>query len=102
MVRECGSCSFLWRGVVKRLKLAMPMRSLRVCCIAWAISTFLCNWRGKRLSQPRVTLSKGLVDEWHPAIAKAVLKNWHVNDAVCDAVGMQADGPCGAVGTSNH
>ena len=34
------------------------MRSLRVCSIAWAISTFLCNW--------------------------------HVKDAVCEAVGMQA------------
>jgi hypothetical protein len=38
-----------------------------------------------------VTLSKNLVDAWHPAIAKAVLKNWRVNDAVCDAIGMQAD-----------
>jgi HD-like signal output (HDOD) protein len=31
------------------------------------------------------------VDAWHPRIAKAVLKNWRVNDAVCEAVGMQAD-----------
>jgi hypothetical protein len=32
------------------------------------------------------------VDAWHPAIAKAVLKNWHVNDAVCEAVGMGVRG----------
>jgi hypothetical protein len=38
-----------------------------------------------------VSLSKNLVDAWHPAIAKSVLRNWRVNDAVCDAVGMQAD-----------
>jgi HD-like signal output (HDOD) protein len=42
-------------------------------------------------SRRRVTLSKDLIDAWHPAIAKAVLQNWHVNDAVCEAVGMQAD-----------
>jgi HD-like signal output (HDOD) protein len=39
----------------------------------------------------RVVLSNDLVDAWHPAIAKAVLKNWRIGEEVCEAVGAQAD-----------
>jgi HD-like signal output (HDOD) protein len=42
-------------------------------------------------SSPRVPLSAALVDAWHPAIAKAVLKNWQMDEAVCEAVGAQAE-----------
>lgn len=28
---------------------------------------------------------------WHPVIAKAVLKNWQMDEAVCEAVGAQAE-----------
>jgi HD-like signal output (HDOD) protein len=38
-----------------------------------------------------VVLSNDLVDAWHPMIAKAVLKNWRMSEAVCEAVGAQAD-----------
>jgi HD-like signal output (HDOD) protein len=39
----------------------------------------------------RVTLSNDLVDAWHPAIAKAVLKNWGMSQEVCEAVGAQEE-----------
>jgi HD-like signal output (HDOD) protein len=39
----------------------------------------------------RVVLSHDLVDAWHPAIAKAVLKNWRISEEVCEAVSAQAD-----------
>jgi HD-like signal output (HDOD) protein len=39
----------------------------------------------------RVVLCNDLVDAWHPAIAKAVLKNWRIGEEVCEAVGAQAD-----------
>lgn len=42
-------------------------------------------------AQSRALISPNLIDAWHPAIAKAVLKNWHINDAVCEAVGAQAE-----------
>ena len=42
-------------------------------------------------SSPQVPLNAALVDAWHPAIAKAVLKNWQMDEAVCEAVGAQAD-----------
>jgi HD-like signal output (HDOD) protein len=41
-------------------------------------------------SRPQVPLNAALVDAWHPAIAKAVLKNWQMDEAVCEAVGAQA------------
>ena len=46
-----------------------------------------CASQGR--SRPPVPLSLALVDAWHPAIAAAVLKNWHVDPAVCEAVGAQ-------------
>jgi HD-like signal output (HDOD) protein len=39
----------------------------------------------------QVPLNAALVDAWHPAIAKAVLKNWQMDEAVCEAVGAQAE-----------
>jgi len=36
-------------------------------------------------------LDNALVDEWHPVIAKAVLKNWAISATVGDAVGAQTD-----------
>jgi HD-like signal output (HDOD) protein len=42
-------------------------------------------------SRPQVPLNAALVEAWHPAIAKAVLRNWQMDEAVCEAVGAQAD-----------
>jgi HD-like signal output (HDOD) protein len=42
-------------------------------------------------SRPQVPLNTALVEAWHPAIAKAVLRNWQMDEAVCEAVGAQAD-----------
>jgi HD-like signal output (HDOD) protein len=36
-------------------------------------------------------LDSALVNEWHPVIAKAVLKNWEISETVCDAVRAQND-----------
>jgi HD-like signal output (HDOD) protein len=48
-----------------------------------------CAGSGK--SRPQIVLSSQLFDAWHPAIAKALLKNWHISEAICEAVGAQAD-----------
>jgi HD-like signal output (HDOD) protein len=39
----------------------------------------------------QVPLNPALVEAWHPAIAKAVLKNWQMDESVCEAVGAQAE-----------
>jgi len=42
-------------------------------------------------SRPPIVLTDDLVDTWHPIIGRAVLKNWQMSEAVCEAVGEQAD-----------
>ena len=78
-------------AVVKRLKLAMP--DAFVAGLLHRVGHFyiLVQLARQDASRAPVFLSKNLVDAWQPAIGKSVLKNWRVNDAVCDAVGMQAD-----------
>jgi HD-like signal output (HDOD) protein len=78
-------------AVVKRLKLAMPDAFAAGLLHRVGHLYILVQLARQEASRPPVSLSKNLVDAWHPAIAKSVLKNWGVNDAVCDAVGMQAD-----------
>jgi HD-like signal output (HDOD) protein len=78
-------------AVDKRLKLAMPDAFVAGLLHRVGYLYILVQLASQEASRPRVTLSKDLVDAWHPVIAKAVLKNWRVNDAVCEAVGMQAD-----------
>jgi HD-like signal output (HDOD) protein len=49
----------------------------------------LVQCMGQGPSGQGVVLSNDLVDAWHPAIAKAVLKNWRMSEEVCEAVGAQ-------------
>jgi HD-like signal output (HDOD) protein len=42
-------------------------------------------------SKQRLVLSDDLIDAWHPIIGSAVLKNWQMSAAVCEAVGAQAE-----------
>jgi HD-like signal output (HDOD) protein len=78
-------------AVVKRLKLSLP--DAFVAGLLHRVGHFYILVQFARLdslrrgSQP----TKDLVASWHPVIGKAVLKNWHINDAVCEAVGMQSD-----------
>jgi HD-like signal output (HDOD) protein len=78
-------------ALVKRLKLAVP--DAFVAGLLHRVGHFYILVQLARQEAPRspVSLSRNLVDAWHPAIGKSVLKNWRVNDAVCEAVGMQAD-----------
>jgi HD-like signal output (HDOD) protein len=78
-------------AVAKRLKLVMP--DAFVAGLLHRVGHFyiLVQLARREVPRPPLSLSKNLVHAWHPAIAKSVLKNWRVNDAVCDAVGMQAD-----------
>ena len=50
------------------------------------------------LPRPPIVLRSDLVQEWHPRIGKAVLENWHISQAVCEAVGAQADVDTGSAG----
>jgi HD-like signal output (HDOD) protein len=103
-----GSLDALWSdsvavahfcdAVVKRLKLAMP--DAFVAGLLHRVGHFyiLVQLARQESSHPSVSLSRNLVEEWHPAIGKAVLKNWRLSDAVCDTVGRQADVPAAPAG----
>src|SRR3981081_1516410 len=78
-------------AVVKRLKLAMTDAFAAGLLHRVGHLYILVQLARQEASGPRIALGRDIVDAWHPVIAKAVLKNWHVNDAVCEAVAMQAD-----------
>jgi HD-like signal output (HDOD) protein len=78
-------------AVVKRLKLTMPDAFVAGLLHRVGHLYILVQLARQDASRAPVSLNKNLVDAWHPVIAKSVLKNWRVDDAVCEAVGMQAD-----------
>jgi HD-like signal output (HDOD) protein len=78
-------------AVVKKLKLSMPDAFAAGLLHRVGHLYILVQLTKQEASRSPVSLSRSLVDAWHPTIAKAVLKNWQVDDAVCEAVGMQAD-----------
>jgi HD-like signal output (HDOD) protein len=78
-------------AVVKRSKLPMPDAFVAGLLHRVGHLYILVQVARQEPSRPPVLLSRKLVDAWHPAIAKSVLKNWHVDDTVCEAVGRQAD-----------
>jgi HD-like signal output (HDOD) protein len=78
-------------AVVKRLKLSMPDAFAAGLLHQVGHFYILVQFARQESSRSRAQPTKALVDSWHPAIGKAVLKNWHFNDAVCEAVGMQSD-----------
>jgi HD-like signal output (HDOD) protein len=86
-------------AVAKRLKLAMPNAFVAGLLHRVGYLYILVQLARQEASRPPVFLSRKLVDAWHPAIGKAVLKNWHVDDAVCEAVGKQADVLAGSSGS---
>jgi len=78
-------------AVAKRSKLAMPEAFVAGLLHRVGHLYILVQLARQDGSRAPVSLSKSLVDAWQPAIGEAVLRNWRVNDAVCNAVGMQAE-----------
>ena len=78
-------------ALAKRLKLGMPDAFAAGLLHRVGHLYILIQLARQDASRPRIALGRDLVDTWHPKIANAVLKNWHVNAAVCEAVALQAD-----------
>jgi len=78
-------------ALAKRLKLGMPDAFAAGLLHRVGHLYILVQLARLEESRRRIPLGKDLLDAWHPTIAKAVLKNWHVNAAVCEAVGMQSE-----------
>jgi HD-like signal output (HDOD) protein len=88
---ECVTVAHFSEAVAKRGSLPFPVAF--AAGLLHGIGRFYILVQSARpgTSRPQVPLSAALVDAWHPAIAKAVLKNWQMDEEVCEAVGAQAE-----------
>jgi HD-like signal output (HDOD) protein len=88
---ECVTVAHFSDVIAKRTSLAFP--GAFAAGLLHGIGRFyiLAQSSKQGTSHPTVPLNAALVDAWHPVIAKAVLKNWQMDEAVCEAVGAQAE-----------
>jgi HD-like signal output (HDOD) protein len=88
---ECVTVAHFTEAVAKRS--SPPLPGAFAAGLLHGIGRFyiMVQAAKQETSIPQVPLNPALVDAWHPAIAKAVLKNWQIDEAVCEAVGAQAE-----------
>ena len=88
---ECVTVAHFSEAVAKRSSLPFP--GAFAAGLLHGIGRFyILVQSAKQGASPRPgAWNAGLVDAWHPAIAKAVLKNWQMDEAVCEAVGAQTE-----------
>jgi HD-like signal output (HDOD) protein len=88
---ECVTVAHFSEAVAKRSSLPFP--GAFAAGLLHGIGRFyiLVQSAKQGTSHSQVPLNAALVDAWHPAIAKAVLKNWQMDEAVYEAVGAQAE-----------
>jgi HD-like signal output (HDOD) protein len=86
---ECVTVAHFSEAVAKRKSLPLP--GAFAAGLLHGIGRFYILVQRTSQGASQVPLNAALVDAWHPAIAKAVLKNWQMDEAVCEAVGAQAD-----------
>jgi HD-like signal output (HDOD) protein len=88
---ECVTVAHFSEAVAKRGSLKFP--GAFAAGLLHGIGRFyiLVQSAKQGRSRPQVPLNAALVDAWHPAIARAILKNWRMDEAVCEAVGAQSE-----------
>jgi HD-like signal output (HDOD) protein len=85
---ECVTVAHFSEAIAKRS--AQPFPGAFAAGLLHGIGRFYILVQSAK-SHSQVPLNGALVDAWHPAIAKAVLKNWQMDEVVCEAVGAQAE-----------
>jgi HD-like signal output (HDOD) protein len=86
---ECVTVAHFSEAVAKRRSLPFP--GAFAAGLLHGIGRFYILVQSASQGASQVPLNAALVEAWHPAIAKAVLKNWEMDEAVCEAVGAQAE-----------
>ena len=86
---ECVTVAHFAEAVAKRS--ALPFPGAFAAGLLHGIGRFYILVQSASQGTSQVPLNAALVDAWHPAIAKAVLRNWQMDEAVCEAVGAQAE-----------
>ena len=87
---DCISVAHFCNAVAKRSSLAIP-EAFAAGLLHRVGDMYILVQSNKQASFRGRGLDSALVNEWHPVIAKAVLKNWKISDMVCDAVCAQTD-----------
>jgi HD-like signal output (HDOD) protein len=86
---ECVTVAHFSEAVAKRHSLLFP--GAFAAGLLHGIGRFYILVQSAHWGASRAPLSAALVDAWHPVIARAVLKNWQMDESVCEAVGAQAE-----------
>jgi HD-like signal output (HDOD) protein len=86
---ECVTVAHFSDTVAKRGRLPFP--GAFAAGLLHGIGRFYILVQSASRGASQVPLNAALVDAWHPIIARAVLKNWRMDEAVCEAVGAQAE-----------
>jgi HD-like signal output (HDOD) protein len=86
---ECVTVAHFSEAIARRGSLPFP--GAFAAGLLHGIGRFYILVQSASKGAPQVPLNGALVDAWHPVIAKAVLKNWLMDEAVCEAVGDQAE-----------
>ena len=86
---ECVTVAHFSEAVAKRGSLPFP--GAFAAGLLHGIGRFYILVKSASRGASHVPLHAALVDAWHPVIAQAVLKNWQMDEAVCEAVGAQAE-----------
>jgi HD-like signal output (HDOD) protein len=86
---ECVTVAHFSEAIAKRNSLPFP--GAFAAGLLHGIGRFYILVQSASQGASQVPLNAALVDAWHPVIAKAVLKNWQMDEAVCEAVGAQAE-----------
>jgi HD-like signal output (HDOD) protein len=88
---ECVTVAHFSEAVAKRSSLPFP--GAFAAGLLHGIGRFYIIVQAAKqgTSTKQIPLNAALVEAWHPAIAKAVLKNWQMDETVCEAVGAQAE-----------
>jgi HD-like signal output (HDOD) protein len=86
---ECVTVAHFSEAVAKRRSLPFP--GAFAAGLLHGIGRFYILVQSASQGASQVPLNAALVDAWHPVIAKAVLKTWQMDEAVCEAVGAQAE-----------
>ena len=86
---ECVTVAHFSEAVAKRSSLPFP--GAFAAGLLHGIGRFYILVKNVSRGVSHLPLNPALVDAWHPAIAKAVLKNWQMDAAVCEAVGAQTE-----------
>jgi HD-like signal output (HDOD) protein len=93
---ECVMVAHFSEAVAKRSSLPFP--GAFAAGLLHGIGRFYILVQSASRGEPQAPLNAALVVAWHPVIAKAVLKNWQMDEAVCEAVGAQAEVDIARVG----